>query len=271
MNYLENFEHEELIDFMENATLPIHFVNGSGILIWANQAELDLLGYDRDEYAGMHMSKFHADNEIIEDILTRLISKERLINYPARLKCKDGKIKDVLINSDVYWKNDKPIHTRCFTTDITTIKQEVLIKTKSINLLEEKLQQIERFSKMVAEVEDYAIILLDRDGTILNWNNGAERIKGYKEKDILGQNFRIFYLPQDRQSLLPEKLIEEAVTKGSAHHEGYRVRSDGATFWGIISITALHDDKGNVIGFTKVTTDLTERHAPPPENDITSG
>ena len=110
--------------------------------------------------------------------------------------------------------------------------------------------------KMIAEIQDYAIILLDLDGTILSWNIGAEKIKGYKEHEILGQNFRIFYLPQDRQAMLPEQLIALAVKEGRARHIGKRVRRDGTTFWGSIHITALHDDEGNVIGFTKLTREL---------------
>lgn len=111
-------------------------------------------------------------------------------------------------------------------------------------------------NKMIAEIQDYAIILLDLDGTILSWNAGAEKIKGYSEKEILGQNFRIFYLPRDRQSMLPEKLIEQATKEGRAKHVGQRVKRDGTTFWGSILITALHDDFGNVIGFTKLTKEL---------------
>jgi PAS domain S-box-containing protein len=110
--------------------------------------------------------------------------------------------------------------------------------------------------KMIAEILDYAIILLDADGTILSWNAGAEKIKGYSEKEILGQNFRIFYLPRDRQAMLPEKLIEQATKEGRARHVGQRVRKDGTTFWGSILITALHDDENEVIGFTKLTKEL---------------
>jgi PAS domain S-box-containing protein len=117
----------------------------------------------------------------------------------------------------------------------------------------------ERYHKMVEEVRDYAILLLDKDGTILNWNKGAETIKGYSEKEILGENFRIFYLPEDREKNLPEKLINEAITTGKAMNEGLRVRKGGSTFWGSITITALHDDESNVIGFSKVTRDLTEK------------
>jgi len=120
----------------------------------------------------------------------------------------------------------------------------------------EKLKQLHE--KMIAEIQDYAIILLDIDGTILTWNKGAEAIKGYKAQEILGQNFRIFYLPRDREEKLPEKLIELATREGRARHIGRRVRKDGTTFWGSILITAIHDEEGEVIGFTKLTKELGE-------------
>jgi PAS domain S-box-containing protein len=118
----------------------------------------------------------------------------------------------------------------------------------------EKKQVLEQLHRqMISEIQDYAIILLDIDGTILSWNIGAEKIKGYRPDEILGQNFRIFYLPQDRQSGLPEQLIAQATKEGRAKHIGRRLRKDGTIFWGSILITALHDDEGNVIGFTKLT------------------
>jgi PAS domain S-box-containing protein len=115
------------------------------------------------------------------------------------------------------------------------------------------------WDKMIAEVRDYAFILLDREGVILNWNKGAESIKGYTQQEIIGKNFRLFYPEHDRNNKLPEQLINEAVTTGKALHEGWRLRKDGTFFWGSIVLTALHDDAGNVIGFSKVTRDLTER------------
>jgi PAS domain S-box-containing protein len=110
--------------------------------------------------------------------------------------------------------------------------------------------------KMIEEVQDYAIILLDIDGNILTWNKGVENIKGYKPNEIIGQNFSIFYMPHDRQAGLPQKLIDLAKREGRAKHIGRRVRKDGTMFWGSILITALHDDDGNVIGFTKLTREL---------------
>jgi PAS domain S-box-containing protein len=112
--------------------------------------------------------------------------------------------------------------------------------------------------RMIAEIQDFAIILMDIDGTILTWNTGAELIKGYKPEEILGQNFRIFYMPQDRQEGLPEQLIELAKREGRARHIGRRLKKDGTIFWGSILITALHDDASNVIGFTKLTRELSD-------------
>ena len=112
--------------------------------------------------------------------------------------------------------------------------------------------------KMIEEIQDYAIILLDLDGTILTWNKGVEKIKGYKEQEITGQNFNIFYMPQDRQYGLPGQLLDLAAKEGRARHIGRRVRKDGTIFWGSIIITALHDDDGRVIGFTKLTRELSD-------------
>jgi len=114
----------------------------------------------------------------------------------------------------------------------------------------------ELHKRMVEEVQDYAIILLDLDGTILSWNKGVQEIKGYNAEEIIGQNFRIFYLPADRKEHLPEKLLELAKKEGRAKHIGRRLRKDGSVFWGSVVITALHDDENNVVGFTKLTREL---------------
>jgi PAS domain S-box-containing protein len=113
----------ELTDFFENSAFALHWVGPDGIILRVNQAELDMLGYTRDEYVGRHISEFHADQNVIEDILTRLDSGEVLQNYEARLKCKDGALKHVRINSSVYREDGKFIHTRCLTRDITGRKR----------------------------------------------------------------------------------------------------------------------------------------------------
>jgi PAS domain S-box-containing protein len=117
----------------------------------------------------------------------------------------------------------------------------------------------DRYHKMIDEVEDYAILLLDDQGIVLNWNKGAERIKGYAEDEIIGKHIKVFYREEDRQKKLPDLLINQARVEGKATHEGWRLRKDGALFWGSVVITALHDAQNNVIGFSKVTRDLTEK------------
>jgi PAS domain S-box-containing protein len=114
---------------------------------------------------------------------------------------------------------------------------------------------------MVEEVEDYAILYLNRDGIIENWNKGAEKIKGYKSEDIVGKSFSVFYPEQERKDNLPATLLKEAVNKGKAIHEGWRLRKDGSRFWASVAITAVHDAQNNVIGFSKVTHDLTDKKA----------
>jgi PAS domain S-box-containing protein len=147
---LEKREHEltlrvtELRDFIENASMPLHWVNGSGVVVWANQAEMDLLGYPREEYLNQHISKFHADKHVIEDILSRLVNKETLLNYPARLVCRNGAIKHVLINSNAYWKGEQFVHTRCFTRDITALKAEDEKKSELISQLYERYSRLQK-------------------------------------------------------------------------------------------------------------------------------
>jgi len=118
----------------------------------------------------------------------------------------------------------------------------------------ERLDQLHK--KMIEEIQDYAVILLDETGTVLTWNKGAEAIKGYSEKEIVGQNFSIFYLPEDRQNGVPEKILETARNEGRARYTGKRVRKDGTIFWGSMVLTAIHDDWNQVIGFTKLTHEI---------------
>jgi PAS domain S-box-containing protein len=109
----------ELAEFFENATVGLHWVGPDGIILRANKAELDMLGYSREEYVGRPVADFHADDDVICEILRRLKAGEKLAEYPARLRCKDGSIKDVLIDSSVLFRDGRFVHTRCFTRDVT--------------------------------------------------------------------------------------------------------------------------------------------------------
>lgn len=123
---------DELADFLGNAPVGVHKVGPDGVILWANDAELGLMGYTREEYVGHHISEFHADQSVLEEMLRRLWQGENLDNYEARLRTKDGSIRHALISSNVLWRDGNFIHTRCFTSDITEGKraQEALLESE---------------------------------------------------------------------------------------------------------------------------------------------
>lgn len=136
----------DLEDLAENSNVPMHWVNQNGVLEWANQAELNLLGYSREEYIGQPIAKFHVDREAIEDILCRLVNCETLSGYEARLRAKDGKIKVVSIHSSVYLQDGEFKHTRCFTTDITDKKLAEARLEDHARQLEQSNRELEQFA-----------------------------------------------------------------------------------------------------------------------------
>ena len=115
------------------------------------------------------------------------------------------------------------------------------------------------FRLLVQSVVDYAIFMLDAEGHVTNWNPGAERIKGYKPNEIVGQHFSRFYTPEDRQSGVPDRALQAARDTGRYEAEGWRMRKDGTRFWAMVVIDAIRGDDGQVIGFAKVTRDMTEK------------
>ncbi|WP_447976934.1 PAS domain S-box protein [Candidatus Nitrospira bockiana] len=121
----------ELEEFFENAPLGLHWVGPDGRILRANRAELEMLGYEPEDYVGHHIAEFHVDQDVLADILGRLERAETLENHEARLRCKDGAIKHVLINSNVRFEHGRFVHTRCFTRDITRRKQAEIDLTTS--------------------------------------------------------------------------------------------------------------------------------------------
>ena len=124
---------------------------------------------------------------------------------------------------------------------------------------QELARSAERFRSLVAVVKDYAIFMLDPQGRVCTWNEGAERIKGYRSEEILGQHFTRFYPQEEIEAGKPESELKTAASQGQFEDEGWRVRKDGSRFWASVVITAIRDASGNLSGFTKVTRDLTNR------------
>src|SRR6266566_9212749 len=124
----------------------------------------------------------------------------------------------------------------------------------------EALRDGERhFQLLVQAVKDYAIFMLDPQGRITTWNSGAERIKGYRAEEIIGDHFSRFYTEEDQREGVPMRSLLRAATEGRHEAEGWRIRKDGSRFRASVVIDPIHDDAGNLIGFAKVTRDVTER------------
>jgi PAS domain S-box-containing protein len=141
------------------------------------------------------------------------------------------------------------VHFLAFISDITLRKQ-----------FERRLRESEElFHLQIEQVRDYAIFTIDPQGIVLNWNVGAERLKGYRTEEIIGRHFSCFYTEEDRNAGKPEAEIKKAAGEGQVADEGWRIRKDGSRFWADGLITALHDESGNLLGFSKVTHDITER------------
>ena len=120
-------------------------------------------------------------------------------------------------------------------------------------------EQLGLFRLLVDAVQDYAIFMLDPQGKVTTWNSGAQRIKGYKPQEIIGRHFSVFYTEEDRRVDKPAKILAQAAQRGKVEQEGWRVRKDGTLFWANVTVTAIRDGEGNLLGFGKVTRDFTDR------------
>ena len=142
---------------------------------------------------------------------------------------------------------------------LNTLVEELNYYTKQLEHANRQLRLNEARTRLVtAEVRDYAIFTLSPVGIVTSWNKGAERINGYREEEIIGKHFSVFYTKEDRENKFPEYELEVAVKEGRFEDEGWRVRKDGSLFWANVIITALMID-GKLVGFSKITRDLTKR------------
>lgn len=247
----ENFIYKRMIEEIQDYAIILMDENGF-IVNWNKGAE-KIKGYTEKEILGKHFSIFYLEEDLRSNLpqilLNEARTKERAAHEGWR-KRKDGtRFWGSITITAIHDDNTKVIGFCKVTRDLTDKK----IADDKLRMSEERYQQ------MIAEVQDYAIILLDKDGIILNWNAGAQHIKGYKESEAIGKRFDIFYTAEDRKNNLPDRLLKEARDNRKAVQEGWRVRKDGSRFWGTIVITALHNKEGAIIGFSKVTRDLTQQ------------
>jgi PAS domain S-box-containing protein len=181
------------------------------------------------------------DQPVIDDILSRLLAGEIIRSYPARLRCKDGAVKDVLIDSSAYRADGRFMNTRCFTRDVTFEKQA--------------REAMARLAAVVSSSSD-AIVSKTLDGVITSWNAAAERIFGYSAAEMIGQSvFRL--IPEELHDT--ERFVLEQLRKGEAveFSESERIRKDGARIWISLSVSPVRDASGAIIGAASIKRDIT--------------
>lgn len=248
---------EEIEDY------AIILLDRDGIIQNWNKGAHKIKGYTADEIVGQHIRVFYPKNDQASELPERLLgeaAKNGRASHEGWRVRKDGTLFwGYIVITALHDDDGKTIGFSKITRDLTNVKRAEELQQEYISQLEELRRSEERYHRMINEIKDYAILRLDLDGNILDWNQGAERIKGYSSNEIIGKNFRIFYLPEDREAKVPESLLHEAATTGRAAREGWRRRKDGTNFWGSIVITALHDEDGSVIGYSKLTRDLTDK------------
>jgi PAS domain S-box-containing protein len=232
-----------LRDFIETATIGLHWVGADGTVLWANQAELDLLGYAREEYIGRNITDIHADAPVIEEILARLSRGEKLCDFPARLRHRDGSIRQVLITSSALFEDGKFIHTRCFTRDVTALRQH---------------QDASVLLAAIVDSSDDAIISKDLTGRIMSWNKSAERIFGYTAEEAVGRSITML-IPEDRQDEEPRILGRLQRGERVDHFETIRRRKDGTLVEISLTISPVRDQLGRIIGASKIARDISDR------------
>jgi PAS domain S-box-containing protein len=232
----------ELSEFFENASEAIHWVGADGTILRANKADLQMLGYTADEYVGRNITEFHVDQEVIADILKRLKGGEMLENYCARLRRKDGSIREVLINSSPYSENGKFVHSRCFTRDVTEQLQ---------------IEKTLRHFAAIVETTDDAVVSKDLNGIITSWNRAAERLFGYQAEEVIGKPVSIL-IPPERPDEEPRILARLRKGERIDHYETVRVRKDGKRFHVSLTVSPIKNAEGKIIGASKIARDISD-------------
>ena len=231
----------------------IFMLDGAGRVSTWNAGAERIKGYRAEEIVGQHFSRFYPPEAIAEGKPARMLA----------IAARDGRVEDegwrVRKDGTRFWadviltamrdSDGAVVGFAKVTRDLTERKQA-----------QEALHRSEQtFQLLVESIQDYAIFMLDPEGRVASWNASAERIKGYRAHEILGEHFSIFYPPEDVAQGKPSWELEAAEREGRHEDEGWRVRKDGTRFWANAMISPMRDAHGHLIGFAKVTRDLTQR------------
>ncbi|MBD8532561.1 MULTISPECIES: PAS domain-containing sensor histidine kinase [unclassified Massilia] len=210
-------------------------------------------GYQAPEILGEHFSRFYTPEDRATNLPERALATALVEGkYEAegwRMRQDGTRFWASVVIDPIYDEQGTLLGYAKITRDITDKRQaEQALRASE-----------ERFRLLVQGVTDYAIYMLSPEGTVTNWNVGAERIKGYSYDEIVGRHFSTFYTEEDRAAGLPARALGTAACEGRYESEGWRLRKEGTRFWAHVVIDAIRDDMGELIGFAKITRDLTEK------------
>jgi PAS domain S-box-containing protein len=224
---------------------------GGHVLTW-NAGAQRFKGYRADEIIGRHFSIFYPDEA----------RQNQWPEHELEVASKTGAFEDegwrVRKDGTLFWANVVITALQDADGRLLGFAKVTRDLTQRRAHEEELRRSEERFRLLVEGVRDYAIFMLDANGRVATWNSGAERIKGYAADEIIGKHFSIFYPDEPNESGWPEHELRVAAEKGSFADIGWRIRKDGTRFWAHVTITALRDDSGRLLGYAKLTRDLTE-------------
>jgi PAS domain S-box-containing protein len=231
----------------------IYMLDVNGVVTNWNRGAERIKGYQATDIVGQHFGVFYPTSTRNEGApakaLATALAEGRFEGEGWRLRRDGSQFWASVVIDPIYDDDGRHLGFAKITRDISERRAA-----------EVALVQSERqFRLLVSSVVDYALYMLDPNGIVTNWNAGAEQIKGYKADEIIGQHFSRFYSPADRASGKPLRGLNTAATEGRFETEGWRIRKDGSQFWANVVIDAIRDEQGQLVGFAKITRDITER------------
>lgn len=235
------------------ADYAICLLSPAGIITSWNSGAERFLGYTASEIIGQHCSCFYTDEDqasgVPEAALRTAFESEKFEDEGWRIRKGGSRFWATVVIDSIRDTEGTLIGFAMITRDITERKKAAA----------ELYQHEEQFRLLVDSVTDYAIYMLSPSGEISNWNAGAKRIKGYEQDEVIGTHFSRFYTEEDRAAGIPVKALETAALEGRFVSEGWRIRKDGSRFWAHALIHPIYNEAGKLIGFAKITRDITER------------
>ena len=231
----------------------IYMLDPNGFVTSWNAGAERIKGFQTEEILGKHFSTFYTEEdraaEMPQKVLETARREGRFEGEGWRVRKDGSRFWASVVVDRINREDGELVGFAKITRDMTEKRaaQQALLDAER------------HFRLLVQGVTDYAIFMLDPQGHVTNWNAGAQRIKGYTPEEIVGEHFSRFYTPEDREAGLPQRALETAREAGRYEAEGWRVRKDGSRFWANAVLDAVHDDDGKLIGFAKITRDMTEK------------